>query len=304
MVCICDLNEEKARAAAKACGCDWTTDYRVMLKRADVDAVVVGVPNALHFSLALDSLRSGKHTAVHYPITQTHGEFRTLCDEADGRGLVVEHLLTPPREALLLKMQELAPRVGKVMTTRAVYVGGAGGTWYTDTALCGSYFLAFVSHSIIHNNILFGEPDWVDAAVHFDDSARVRSATYLARHPNGVLDHIEWHMGSPVDGGWLWVLEGQEGRLVYERHRYKERAPIRLTTPDGTVSFDLAEDRAHHLAVESLVGQALGDTREPYVSRQLTHAIVRTCAAAEASAAGQGRVRLGSQEQRLDRSFV
>lgn len=45
------------------------TDYRKMLERNDIDAVVVATPDAHHFIPARDVMQSGKHTFVEKPFT-------------------------------------------------------------------------------------------------------------------------------------------------------------------------------------------------------------------------------------------
>jgi len=68
---ICDINEGNlkraikmvadAGAASPAGFSAGPTDYRRLLERADVDAVVIATPLPLHARMAIDALRAGKH---------------------------------------------------------------------------------------------------------------------------------------------------------------------------------------------------------------------------------------------------
>jgi predicted dehydrogenase len=48
---------------------DGYTDYRKMLERSDLDAVVVATPDNFHFDPARDVLESGKHVLIEKPMT-------------------------------------------------------------------------------------------------------------------------------------------------------------------------------------------------------------------------------------------
>jgi len=50
------------------------TDYRKMLERKDLEAVVVATPDNLHFAPARDALESGKHALIEKPLTTNLAE--------------------------------------------------------------------------------------------------------------------------------------------------------------------------------------------------------------------------------------
>ncbi|MBT3380931.1 MAG: Gfo/Idh/MocA family oxidoreductase [Lentisphaerae bacterium] len=291
---VCDKNEEAGTAKAGELGATFTSDYAEMLGREDVDAVLVSVPNPLHFPFALQALEAGKHVAIEYPMTQTAAQYDELCAAADSRGLVLQDILTPVFEAQPLKMIELAPRIGKIMTMRSVYIGGAVDKWYTSTQQRGNYFAGLTIHNIVYYNVLLGEsPTWVDAALHCDDESRMHSGLYMSGYPSGVLAFNEWHMGSRKAGRWLWVVEGEKGRLVYDTELFS-RDEIRLEAVDGDETFELGGIRgtAHEDSVAGFVAQVLDGSDEPYVTREFGRDTMRICEAAQRSADEGRRVYL------------
>lgn len=70
-----------------------TTDYRRLLSRADIDAVVVATPPETHHRLAIEALRAGKHVFVEKPLALSVAEGTEMVDEATraGRVLMVGH---------------------------------------------------------------------------------------------------------------------------------------------------------------------------------------------------------------------
>ena len=68
LVCVCDLQEEKAAEYGEEAGCDWTTRFEDVLARTDVDAVGIFTPSGTHCDLAVQSLEAGKHTFTTKPM--------------------------------------------------------------------------------------------------------------------------------------------------------------------------------------------------------------------------------------------
>src|SRR5579885_2085848 len=59
------------------------TDYRKMLERTDLDAIVVATPDRHHFAPARDALESGHHVLVEKPFTTSTAESERL--QTNGR---------------------------------------------------------------------------------------------------------------------------------------------------------------------------------------------------------------------------
>nr|CAA9241104.1 GH109 [uncultured Armatimonadetes bacterium] len=80
---LCDVNENNLRAAAKSYPRAKTyTDYRRMLARKDLDAVVISTPDHTHAPATLLALETGRHVYCEKPLTHTVAEARRVAETA------------------------------------------------------------------------------------------------------------------------------------------------------------------------------------------------------------------------------
>ncbi len=77
---------EKHYAAGKVCTAH--RDFRELLGRADVDAVMISTPDHWHVPQAIAAVRAGKHVSCEKPTTLSIAEGRALCEEVKRYGRV------------------------------------------------------------------------------------------------------------------------------------------------------------------------------------------------------------------------
>jgi scyllo-inositol 2-dehydrogenase (NAD+) len=66
---IAEIDEEKGRRVAKATDATLTTDYTELLKKPDIEAVIVSTtPETTHYPIARDVLLAGKHLLLEKPM--------------------------------------------------------------------------------------------------------------------------------------------------------------------------------------------------------------------------------------------
>ena len=68
LVAVSSRSEKNARRVADEFGAEWTTDYRALLKRSDVDIVTICTPSGAHMEYAVRAARAGKHVIVEKPL--------------------------------------------------------------------------------------------------------------------------------------------------------------------------------------------------------------------------------------------
>ena len=78
IVAVCDVYEKRKKAAAERFKCDGFLDYREVLSRSDVDAVIVATPDHWHAKIALDAMDRGKDVYLEKPMCHTNEEIKQL----------------------------------------------------------------------------------------------------------------------------------------------------------------------------------------------------------------------------------
>src|SRR5262249_41700131 len=69
VVAVCDVYRRRLERAMAACSGEGAMDYRQILDRKDVDAVLIATPDHWHGKIAIDALEAGKHVYVEKPMT-------------------------------------------------------------------------------------------------------------------------------------------------------------------------------------------------------------------------------------------
>ena len=92
VLAVADLNPdsfEVGRERYGTCGAepDLYTDVDEMLRRDDLDWVVVGTPDRTHFALAQKVILAGRNVFVEKPLTQTTDEADKLCELVGAHGV-------------------------------------------------------------------------------------------------------------------------------------------------------------------------------------------------------------------------
>jgi len=80
IVGVCDVYEKRKRMNAEKHNCKGYLDYREVLARPDVDAVIVATPDHWHAKIALEAMDNGKDVYLEKPMCHTNDEIKQLVD--------------------------------------------------------------------------------------------------------------------------------------------------------------------------------------------------------------------------------
>jgi len=142
---LCDMNEELLAQQAGQFGVgDTYTDYKRMLKQADVEAVSVCLPNFLHCPVSMDVLKAGKHAFCEKPPAMNAAEAAKMAALAKKKRLKLLYAFCTRFSAQAKYVRSLVDqgRLGDIYFGKAAYIRrrgipiGAGG-WFVDKKRSG-----------------------------------------------------------------------------------------------------------------------------------------------------------------------
>jgi predicted dehydrogenase len=87
---VCDLYDGHFERAREMWGADifCTRDYRELLQRKDIDAVIIATPDHWHDHISIAAMRQGKHVYCEKPMVQHWEEGQAVIDEQKRSGKV------------------------------------------------------------------------------------------------------------------------------------------------------------------------------------------------------------------------
>ncbi len=133
---VCDVNRRHVERARKdqhigKGKAEVYEDYRKLLDRKDIDAVIIGTPDHWHTKICIDAMRAGKDIYCEKPLTLTIDEGKKLGKVAKETGRVVQvgtqQRSDHNRVFLLAVAMVRAGRIGKIRKVTAAIGGGPTG---------------------------------------------------------------------------------------------------------------------------------------------------------------------------------
>jgi predicted dehydrogenase len=194
----CDPRSDRAEALARAYDAASCSDWRDVVRREDVDIVIVATTNESLAPIALAAIEAGKHVLVEKPGARSVDEIEPLIAAAKARDVRVRVGFNHRYHPALQKARELidAGACGELMFVRGRY--GHGGRigydkeWRADPALAGGGEL-------------------IDQGVHVIDLARWFLGDFT--HVDGYAGTYFWQM--PVDDNAFLLLRTEKNLAAF-----------------------------------------------------------------------------------------
>ncbi len=126
-IAVCDVWSDRAEAAKQRLGAAHAyTDFRELLARADIDAVVISTPEHWHVPIAIAAAKAGKDIYCEKSLGTTVAEGRILCDTIKRYGRVFQFGTQQRSEQNFRRACELVRngRIGKLHTIMITVPGG------------------------------------------------------------------------------------------------------------------------------------------------------------------------------------
>lgn len=240
---VVEATEERARDAAARLGWDeWSTDWRDVVARDDIDIVDIVTPPGAHAEVALAALAAGKHVFVEKPVSNNLADAEAMAAAAADADLVTQvgfNYRYTPAVTFIRRMLDDGT-LGSPLQFRAHYMqdgailGRVLSGWRAMKSAGGSGVVGDIgSHVIDLARYLVGDITAVNAIVRAKDPAD--GATWLSDDQR--------REGDRLDDAALWMAEFANGAIgsfatsMYSSGR-KNRLFFELECTKGSVEFD------------------------------------------------------------------
>lgn len=257
LVAICDCNLPQARGFKKQKGGDWKVyqDYRQLLDRADIDAVIVATGDFQRALPSIHACQAGKDVYAEKPLTLTVAEGRAIVNAARRHGRVFQ-VGTQQRSMTINRLACEFVRGGGLGTLKEVrainYKGprespvpapaaepvpsgldwnawlnqaeerpyaGSWMNWMQWRDFAGGEMTNWGAHGVDQIQWALG----ADAAgpVHLAPLADAPSGSVVARYPTGV--EVKFMLETGPMGGAVFI--GEHGKLEINRNKVTSNPP-------------------------------------------------------------------------------
>ncbi len=204
-----------------------------LLKAGGVDALVVSTPNYLHAEQTIAALEAGVHVMVEKPMAMNAAESEKMvaASEKSGALLMVAHCWRFDTEAIWLREQIAAGRIGKIIRTKGCGVHTLWGPsgWFAQKKFAGGGAMADMGvHALDTVRFLLGDPQPV--------SVYAKIGTYYGDYDvddTGIVI-VNWDNGasSYFESGW-WQPHADQpnaGTQFYGQNGFASLFPTRVGT--------------------------------------------------------------------------
>ena len=219
VVAVCDVYKRRITRSVNICkekgyDADGYMDYRRLLERKDIDAVVISTPDHWHSKMTIDALDAGKHVYVEKPMTLNVEQAIEVRDAVRRYKKVLQVGPNMTAEDQYWKAHEIieAGRVGKVTWAQFSYnrnprSGGAFGALGTINENSGPYQ---AGDDYIDWNMWLGHEWGLAPKIPWNPDHFYRFRRYF-RYNGGVATDLLYHRLAPL----LIAIAGEKGEYPY-----------------------------------------------------------------------------------------
>jgi len=230
IVAVCDAIEERAqKVATEQKIAEVYTDYKVMLKKAKLDAVSICLPNFLHAPAAVAALNAGVHVILEKPLAHTVADGKKIVEaqKKSGKFLMVAFHNRFRSEVQIIKKQIEDGVLGDIYYAKCAWLRRVGipawGKWFcTKEQSGGGPMIDIGVHVLDMTLYLMGFPEPVS----------VSASTYSKLGPKGLGF---WGKPIPIDVEDLGVglVKFKNGATLFLEtswalHTEKEESYVKL----------------------------------------------------------------------------
>ena len=224
IVAVWDEIAERGQAAAEKLGASFYENLDEMLKRDDIDAVIVDAPTVRHQEVMVAAARAGKHIFTEKVVAATLKEANAILDEVTKNNVKLTVSLPRLNDGYTLAIRDILSQgvLGKITLVRArLSHNGATANWlpehfYSLEECLGGALIDLGCHPMYLTRLFMNEmPKEVSAHFGYVTGKQVEdNAVSVLSAPSGAIGIVE---AGFVNNHSPFTLEvhGTEGTLLY-----------------------------------------------------------------------------------------
>ncbi|RLE60114.1 MAG: gfo/Idh/MocA family oxidoreductase [Thermoprotei archaeon] len=230
-VAIFDDDEARLKRASEQYGVEKTyTDFRKLLEKEELDAVIITSENAKHKDMAVAAAEHGVHILCEKPIATTLRDADDMLAYANRYNVKFQTAFVMRYHGVTVKVKELLENgeIGDIRVITTTNHGKYPGGWFGEPELAGGG--AIMDHTVHTADLMRwytkSEADTVYAMKAKNIRPQLRAedaASMLIRFKNGVLGSIDcsWSRPDtwPIWGDVYMGIFGTEGYIVVDAFR-------------------------------------------------------------------------------------
>ena len=238
LVALCGRNDREVEKAAKAYGFEsWSTDWRDVVSRPDIDIVDICTPPGAHAEVVSLAAQNGKAVICEKPLAANYPDGRAAAEAVSKAGVLNASIFNYRHLSAVALMKRIIDDggIGEPLLWRSIWLGDEFADpaipfdWRFDKPFGGSTILDLGAHAVDIARWIVGEVDSVTAQsatfvtrrttsgsatrdVTVDDASAALAS--FAGGQRGVFEFAKVCVGRPTD--FTVEVNGREGTLVWD----------------------------------------------------------------------------------------
>jgi predicted dehydrogenase len=206
LAAVSDQDLARARDLSVKYGTVAVEEWRSLIAREDLDAVIVSTPPPFHAEMCINALQNGKHVLCEKPLARNPDECRQILDVAGRTDRLLATGFNYRFYPAIVKAREIVDSglIGELDHIRS-FAGHPGGSEFTQTW--------------VHNVEVMGGGTLLDNGIHIIDLTR-----YFLGEVDEVkgyaTDHV-WNFPGCEDNGFA-LLKSPPGKIAYLQASWSE----------------------------------------------------------------------------------
>lgn len=217
-----DKDLDAAKGLAKVYGAQPFGDAEQVLRRPEVDIVLIATPTPRHAAGIAEAAAAGKHIFCEKPFCSTVQQCKASIDAVKNAKvkLFVGHVVRYFHEFETMKAQVEAGKIGKPGYVKlyrgGIYPGGPG-SWFRDYSQSGGVTFDCMIHDLDWIRYMFGEPERIFCqALRRSEPEKMDYSQVTMRMANGMLAMVIGTWAHPAGFRVKAEICGSDGILEFD----------------------------------------------------------------------------------------